>query len=145
MTREGAERSLASEEVAAAIRVIDMEEVLVARIACEGHILASSEKILVLRLSISYIGCQRRSDEGADLTHGHSFNDKIYVTQIFKFRAGGKSFPNLCRFVLGYALFAHIFCEEFVWHSLDSHFSSPADHPYPQNSILYQLMPEMNL
>lgn len=53
MTREGAERSVGSEEVEAAIRVIDMEEVLVARIACEGHILASSEKIFVLRLSIS--------------------------------------------------------------------------------------------
>lgn len=56
-TREGADRSVGSEEVEAAIRVIDMEEVFVARIAWEGHILASSAKILVLRLSISYSNC----------------------------------------------------------------------------------------
>jgi hypothetical protein len=53
MTRDGAERSVGSEEVDAAIRVMDMEEVFVARMAWEGHILASSEKIFVLRLSIS--------------------------------------------------------------------------------------------
>jgi hypothetical protein len=39
MTREGAERLVGSEgEVEAAMRVIDMDEVLVARVACEGHI-----------------------------------------------------------------------------------------------------------
>jgi hypothetical protein len=49
------------------------------------------------------------------ITHWHSFNDKIYFVQIFQLRAGCKSFPNLGRFVLCYALFAHVFCEELVY------------------------------
>jgi hypothetical protein len=53
-TREAAERSVGFEVVAAAILVIDIDEVLVARIACGGHILANSEKILNLRSGISY-------------------------------------------------------------------------------------------
>jgi hypothetical protein len=53
ITREDAERSFASLEVDAAILVMEMEEVFVARIACEGQIWASWEKILVFRSGIS--------------------------------------------------------------------------------------------
>jgi len=53
MTREGAERSVGSLEVAAAIFVMDMEDVLVASMAWEGHIWASCEKMLVLSSGIS--------------------------------------------------------------------------------------------
>lgn len=53
-TLEGAERSVGSLVVAAAIFVIEMEEVLVARIACDGHICASCAKMLDLRAGISY-------------------------------------------------------------------------------------------
>ena len=52
-TREDAERSVGSLEVAAAILVIEMDEVLVARMAWEGHISASWEKMLHLRSGIS--------------------------------------------------------------------------------------------
>jgi hypothetical protein len=52
-TREEAERSVGSVVVAAAILVIEMEEVLVARMAWEGHIWASWAKILDLRSGIS--------------------------------------------------------------------------------------------
>ena len=41
MTRDAAERSLGSGLVAAAILVIEMEEVLVARMACAGQIWAN--------------------------------------------------------------------------------------------------------
>ncbi len=53
MTREGALRSLGSVVVEAAILVMEIEEVFVARMAWEGHILASWEKIWVLRERIS--------------------------------------------------------------------------------------------
>lgn len=53
MTRDGAERSVGSEVVLAAMRVIDIDEVFVARIACDGHIFDNWEKILVLRSGIS--------------------------------------------------------------------------------------------
>lgn len=53
MTREGPERSVGFVVVAAAILVMLMDEVLVARTACEGHTLASWEKIFVLRSGIS--------------------------------------------------------------------------------------------
>jgi hypothetical protein len=54
ITREDAERSVGSVEVEAAILVIEMEDVLVARMAWDGHICASCEKILVLRSRISF-------------------------------------------------------------------------------------------
>ncbi len=41
MTRDAAERSVGSFVVEAAMRVIEIEEVLVARMACEGQICAS--------------------------------------------------------------------------------------------------------
>jgi hypothetical protein len=41
MTREDAERSVGSVVVEAAIFVIEMDEVFVARIACDRHICAS--------------------------------------------------------------------------------------------------------
>lgn len=53
ITRDGAARSLGSLVVAAAMVVIDIEEVFVPRMACLGHISASIEKSLVLRLDIS--------------------------------------------------------------------------------------------
>lgn len=53
MTRDEAERSVGSVVVLAAILVIDMDEVLVARMACDGQICASCEKILCLRSGIS--------------------------------------------------------------------------------------------
>lgn len=55
MTREAAERSVGSFVVEAAILVMDMEEVLVARIAWGGQIRASLEKIEALRSGISLI------------------------------------------------------------------------------------------
>lgn len=54
MTREAAERSVGFLVVEAAILVMEMDEVFVARMACEGHICASREKILVLRSMISW-------------------------------------------------------------------------------------------
>lgn len=95
MTLEGAERSVGSEDVEAAIRVIDMEEVFVARIACEGHILASSEKILVLRLSIS-LSHIREIGRKDKTTYWHSFNNEIYFTEIFNPCASCESFSDLC-------------------------------------------------
>jgi hypothetical protein len=55
ITRDEAERSVGSVVVDAAILVMEIDEVLVARIACDGQICASCEKILVLRLGISYL------------------------------------------------------------------------------------------
>jgi hypothetical protein len=54
ITRDEALRSVGSFVVEAAILVIEIEEVLVARMACEGQIWASWEKILVLRSGISW-------------------------------------------------------------------------------------------
>ncbi len=53
MTREGAERSVGSLEVDAAIFVMEMEDVLVASMAWEGQIWASCKKMLVLSSGIS--------------------------------------------------------------------------------------------
>ena len=53
ITREGALRSFGSMVVEAAILVMEMEEVFVARMAWGGQILASWEKIWVLREGIS--------------------------------------------------------------------------------------------
>ena len=52
-TREEADVSVGLDVVAAAIFVMDMEEVFVARMAWEGQMVASSLKILVLREGIS--------------------------------------------------------------------------------------------
>src|SRR6266480_3540176 len=53
MTRDEVERSVGSFVVAAAIRVMEIEEVLVARMACGGQIRASREKISNLSSGIS--------------------------------------------------------------------------------------------
>ena len=53
MTLEGALRSVGSVVVEAAILVMEMEEVFVARMACGGQILASWEKIWAFREGIS--------------------------------------------------------------------------------------------
>lgn len=53
ITREAAERSVGSLVVAAAILVTEIEEVLVARMVCEGHIWANWEKMEDLRDGIS--------------------------------------------------------------------------------------------
>lgn len=53
MTRDAAERSFGSVVVAAAILVMEMEEVLVARIACAGQMRANWAKMEVLRDRIS--------------------------------------------------------------------------------------------
>jgi hypothetical protein len=55
-TREEALRSVGSVVVDAAIFVMEMEEVLVARMAWEGQIWASWEKILLFKSGISW-GC----------------------------------------------------------------------------------------
>ena len=52
-TRDAAERSVGSSVVAAAIRVMLMEDVLVAKIAWDGQILANCENILNLSSGIS--------------------------------------------------------------------------------------------
>lgn len=54
MTREEAERSVGSFAVAAAILVMEMDEVFVARIAWEGQMWASWENILDFKSGISY-------------------------------------------------------------------------------------------
>ena len=53
-TREAVERLVGSVVVDAAILVMDIEDVFVARMAWEGHIWASWENILDLRSGISY-------------------------------------------------------------------------------------------
>jgi hypothetical protein len=53
MTREEADRSVGSLVVDAAILVMEMEDVFVARMACCGHIWASWEKIFALSSGIS--------------------------------------------------------------------------------------------
>lgn len=53
MTRDAADRSVGSLVVAAAILVIEIEEVLVARIAWGGQISASWANILAFRSGIS--------------------------------------------------------------------------------------------
>ena len=58
MTREAAERSVGSFVVEAAIFVMDMEEVLVARIAWAGQIWASLEKMEAFKSGISLDRCQ---------------------------------------------------------------------------------------
>lgn len=55
MTRDETERSVGSLVVEAAILVIEMEDVFVARMAWDGHICASWENILVLSSGISYV------------------------------------------------------------------------------------------
>ena len=52
-TREAADRSVGSVVVAAAILVMEMEEVFVARMACGGQIWASWAKMEALRVGIS--------------------------------------------------------------------------------------------
>ncbi len=54
MTRDEAERSVGSFVVLAAILVIEIEDVFVARMACGGHIWASCEKILCFNSGISW-------------------------------------------------------------------------------------------
>lgn len=54
ITREAAERSFGSLDVLAAILVMEILLVLVARMAWEAQIWAREEKILVLRSTISY-------------------------------------------------------------------------------------------
>lgn len=63
MTREEADVSLGSLVVAAAIRVIEMEEVLVARMACGGQICASLEKMSNFREGISGTASMTKSTE----------------------------------------------------------------------------------
>jgi hypothetical protein len=53
ITREDADRSVGSLVVLAAILVMEIDDVFVARMAWDGHIWASCEKILVLRSGIS--------------------------------------------------------------------------------------------
>lgn len=53
ITRDGPERSFGSVAVAAAILVMEMEEVFVARMAWDGAIWTSLEKMEVLRSAIS--------------------------------------------------------------------------------------------
>lgn len=54
-TRDEAERSVGSVVVLAAILVMEMEDVFVASMACEGHICASCEKMVCLREGISWL------------------------------------------------------------------------------------------
>ena len=65
MTLEAAVRSvgLSFGVVAAAILVMDIEDVLVARMACEGAILANWENIEVLRSRISGTASMMKSAE----------------------------------------------------------------------------------
>jgi hypothetical protein len=53
ITRDEAERSVGSLVVLAAILVMEIDDVLVARIACEGQICASCENMLCLRFGSS--------------------------------------------------------------------------------------------
>ena len=69
MTREEADVSLGSVVVDAAILVIEIEEVFVARMACGGQILASCEKIVVFREGISGTASITKStSERADIS-----------------------------------------------------------------------------
>lgn len=63
MTREDADVSFGSLVVEAAIRVMEMEEVLVARIACGGQICASLEKMSNFKEAISGTASMTKSTE----------------------------------------------------------------------------------
>lgn len=62
-TRDDAERSVGSVVVEAAIFVIEMEDVFVARMAWDGHICASCLKILDFRSGISCQCCELQAIE----------------------------------------------------------------------------------
>ncbi len=89
MTREAAERSAGSLVVEAAILVMDIEDVFVARIAWGGQIRASWEKMEALRSGISLtvvssvdtrlaMGNQKMG------AYWYSFDDKVDIGEVVK-------------------------------------------------------------
>ena len=82
MTREEADKSVGSEVVAASILVMEILEVLVARIACDGQMEASCLKMEYLSSGISYatVSSSARSQMSRS-THRHSFNDHVDLGQ----------------------------------------------------------------
>lgn len=83
MTREAAERSVGSLVVEAAILVMDIEEVLVARMAWGGQIWASWEKMEALRSGISLTVVSGDDDRSVREyqagAYWYSFDDEIDV------------------------------------------------------------------
>lgn len=118
MTLDAVERSVGSDVVAAAIFVIEMEDVLVAKMACEGQIFANCEKMLVFRSTIS---CDSLADHHLSTcsleprSYRYRFDNKINVLQILHLCAGLEQFPGCCGIVLGYAFLVNIFGEQSVW------------------------------
>jgi len=76
-TREEAEVSVASFVVEAAMRVMEMEEVFVAKMACDGVIWASLEKMSNLRDGISGT---------ASMTKSTSFKSSMFVVGVRRLR-----------------------------------------------------------
>ena len=90
MTREEALRSVGSEVVEAAMRVIEIEDVFVARTAWDGQILASWEKIWVLRSGISW-ACQlcilKKKRGRTTTTYGDGLDDKVNIGKVLQLGA----------------------------------------------------------
>ena len=89
MTLEAADRSVGSLVVAAAILVMEMEEVLVARMAWAGQMEASWEKMLVLREGISGT---------ASITKSTLERSSIFVVGESRSRAAVASFLDIRSF-----------------------------------------------
>ena len=88
MTREAADRSVGSCVVAAAIFVMEIEDVFVASIACEGHIRASWAKIDIFRSGISGT---------ASMTKSTLDRSSIFVVEERRFlHASASSLDILC-------------------------------------------------
>jgi hypothetical protein len=113
MTREAAERSAGSLVVEAAILVMDIEDVFVARIAWGGQIRASWEKMEALRSGISLTSVSsvdtRLSlsgrEEGA---YWYSFDDKVDIREVVETCCGAQPLSRRGCFVSRYSLFRHV-------------------------------------
>lgn len=79
-TREGVEVSLGDCLVLAAIRVTEMDDVLVARMAWEGQILASLEKMLDFNSGISLMNAVAQKSAFSDVDHKEkvAYWDSLY-------------------------------------------------------------------
>lgn len=106
---------------------MEMEDVLVARMACDGQIFANCAKILVFRSTISYDSLAPYHFSTSTLeprTYRHRFYHKVNILQIVHFCAGLEQISRGCGIVLGYALLVDIFGEQFVW--LNQFYGQPA-------------------
>ena len=135
MTREAAERSVGSFVVEAAILVMDMEDVFVARIAWEGQIWASLEKMEALRSGISLTGVSIAElvfrwgkEEGV---YRYGFDDKVHVREVVETCCGTQSLSRRRSFISRYPLFRHVLLQKLVCEHLIRH----ALRPHPERAM----------